>query len=79
MPKSKHRRKKGKGRAHIPVQGGAARARIEKYDTLVAVNVLMVRKCRELFGDEPPDGYTREQMNAAGKQLQNEGLLPRHF
>ena len=79
MPKSKHRRKKGKGRAHIPVQGGAARARIEKYDTLVAVNVLMVRKCRELFGDEPPEKYSDEQMNTAFRQLQDEGLLPRHF
>ena len=78
MPKSKHRRKKGKGRALSTAQRGAARAR-ENDDTLIEVTVLMVRKCRELFGDEPPDGYTREQMNAAGKQLQNEGLLPRHF
>jgi hypothetical protein len=76
MPKSKHRRKKGKGRALSTAQRGAARAR-ERDDTLTAVVVLMTRKCRELFGDEPPGGYTREQIDAAGRQLQDEGLLPR--
>ena len=79
MPKSKHRRKKGKGRAHTPAQGGAARRRIEQDDTLIAVAVLLLRKCRELFGDEPPERYSDEQMKTAFRQLQNEGLLPRHF
>jgi hypothetical protein len=79
MPKSKHRKKKGKGRARTPAQGGAARARIERDDILTAIVVLMVRKCRELFGDEPPERYSDEQMKTAFRQLQNEGLLPRHF
>ena len=76
MPKSKHRRKKGVGRALTPAQRDSRLPKVTNAHVKAAVVTLVLRKCKSLFSEEPPDGYSLTQMDAAMQQLQDEGELP---
>jgi hypothetical protein len=72
MPKSKHRRK-GKTRMRpLRMRGNAGSFFIpdERGDCIA-------ERCEQLYGLRPDAGYTDEQLIAAERQLENEGVIPR--
>ncbi|HMD69468.1 MAG TPA: hypothetical protein VKF42_11355 [Chitinivibrionales bacterium] len=82
MPKSKHRRK-GKTYPRPPRTQRKATAAVsergedEVFRNLIASVHLVTERCELLYGPAPDDGWGRDRILAAARQLEDDGIISR--